>query len=161
VVPPADVRLRRATFEDAGAIAEVFIASFGLLTFLPRLHTDDEHRAFIANVVLPQEEVVVAEDEAGVAGFIAMAHGDLIEHLYVRPERQRRGIGTALLDEAKARMPGGFRLWVFQENEPARRFYERNGLAVLELTDGSGNEEKTPDALYGWTGGGTSSPPPR
>ena len=161
MVPPADVRLRRATFEDAGAIAEVFIASFGSLTFLPRLHTDDEHRAFIANVVLPQQEVLVAENEAGVAGFIAMAHGDLIEHLYVRPERQRRGIGTALLDEAKARMPGGFRLWVFQENEPARRFYERNGLAVLELTDGSGNEEKTPDALYGWTGGGTSSPPPR
>jgi ribosomal protein S18 acetylase RimI-like enzyme len=161
VVPPADVRLRRATFEDAGAIAEVFIASFGSLTFLPRLHTDDEHRAFIANVVLPQQEVVVAEDEAGIAGFIAMAHGDLIEHLYVRPDRQRRGIGTALLDEAKARMPGGFRLWVFQQNDQARRFYERNRLAVLELTDGSGNEEKTPDALYGWTGGGTSSPPPR
>ncbi|HEX2424413.1 MAG TPA: GNAT family N-acetyltransferase [Actinomycetota bacterium] len=161
MVPPADVRLRRATFEDAGAIAEVFIASFGSLTFLPRLHTDDEHRAFIANVVLPQQEVVVAEDEAGIAGFIAMAHGDLIEHLYVRPDRQRRGIGTALLDEAKARMPGGFRLWVFQQNDQARRFYERNRLAVLELTDGSGNEEKTPDALYGWTGGGTSSPPPR
>lgn len=161
MVPPADVRLRRATFEDAGAIAEVFITSFGSLTFLPRLHTDDEHRAFIANVVLRQQEVVVAEDEAGVTGFIAMAHGDLIEHLYVRPERQRRGIGTALLDEAKARMPGGFRLWVFQQNDQARRFYERNGLAVLELTDGSGNEEKTPDALYGWTGGGTSSPPSR
>jgi ribosomal protein S18 acetylase RimI-like enzyme len=161
VVPPADVRLRRATFEDAGAIAEVFIASFGSLTFLPRLHTDDEHRAFIANVVLPQQEVVVAEDEAGIAGFIAMAHGDLVEHLYVRPGRQRRGIGTSLLDEAKARMPGGFRLWVFQQNDQARHFYERNGLAVLELTDGSGNEEKTPDALYGWTGGGTSSPPPR
>ncbi|MGZ4130748.1 MAG: N-acetyltransferase family protein [Actinomycetota bacterium] len=159
MLPPADVRLRQATPEDAGAIAEVFIASFGSLTFLPRLHTDDEHRAFIANVVLRQQDVVVAEDEAGIAGFVSMAHGDLVEHLYVRPERQRRGVGTALLDEAKARMPAGFRLWVFQRNEPARRFYEANGLAVVELTDGSGNDEKTPDALYGWTGG-TSSPPP-
>ncbi len=159
MLPAADVRLRQATPEDADAIAEVFIASFGSLTFLPRLHTDDEHRAFIANVVLPQQDVVVAEDEAGIAGFVAMAHGDLVEHLYVRPERQRRGVGTALLDEAKARMPDGFRLWVFQRNEPARRFYEANGLGVVELTDGSGNDEKTPDALYGW-GGGTGSPPP-
>ncbi|MGZ4152919.1 MAG: N-acetyltransferase family protein [Actinomycetota bacterium] len=161
MLPAADVRLRQATPEDAGEIAEVFIASFGSLTFVPRLHTDDEHRAFIANVVLRQQDVMVAEDEAGIAGFVAMAHGDLVEHLYVRPERQRRGVGTALLDEAKARMPAGFRLWVFQRNEPARRFYEANGLAVVELTDGSGNDEKTPDALYGWTGGGTSSPSPR
>ncbi|MGZ4108815.1 MAG: N-acetyltransferase family protein [Actinomycetota bacterium] len=159
MLPAADVRLRQATPEDAGEIAEVFIASFGSLTFVPRLHTDDEHRAFIANVVLRQQDVMVAEDEAGIAGFVAMAHGDLVEHLYVRPERQRRGVGTALLDEAKARMPDGFRLWVFQRNEPARRFYEANGLAVVELTDGSGNDEKTPDALYGWTGG-TSSPAP-
>ncbi|MGZ4131158.1 MAG: N-acetyltransferase family protein, partial [Actinomycetota bacterium] len=77
MLPAADVRLRQATPEDAGEIAEVFIASFGSLTFLPRLHTDDEHRAFIANVVLRQQDVVVAEDEAGIAGFVAMAHGDL------------------------------------------------------------------------------------
>ncbi len=91
----------------------------------------------------------MAEHGGRVAGFIAM-HDDFVEHLYVHPERQRRGIGTALLDEAKRRMSGGFRLWVFQQNETARRFYERHGLGLVELTDGSGNEEKTPDALYEW-----------
>jgi ribosomal protein S18 acetylase RimI-like enzyme len=121
------------------------------LSFLPRLHTDDEHRAFIAGVVLPRQDVVVAEDDGSVAGFIAMAHAGVVEHLYVHPDRQGRGIGSALLDEAKRRMPGGFRLWVFQQNDKARRFYERHGLVVVELTDGSGNEEKTPDALYEWS----------
>jgi hypothetical protein len=55
-----------------------------------------------------------------------------------------------LLQRAKQRMPGGFRVWVFQQNTPARRFYERRGLHVVELTDGAGNEERTPDALYEW-----------
>ena len=54
-------------------------------------------------------------------------------------------------------MPGGFRLWVFQANAGARRFYERHGLRVVRLTDGAANEEKTPDALYEWLPGeGTS-----
>jgi ribosomal protein S18 acetylase RimI-like enzyme len=150
---PGTVRIRQASSADADAVADVFIASFGSLSFLPRLHTHDEHRAFIAGVVLQQQDVVVAEEEDGsVAGFIAMAHG-VVEHLYVHPDRQGRGIGSALLTEAKRRMAGGFRLWVFQQNEKARRFYERHGLVVVELTDGSGNEEKTPDALYEWSGG--------
>jgi ribosomal protein S18 acetylase RimI-like enzyme len=151
-VTPGDVRIRQAVPNDADGIADVFIPSFGSLTFLPRLHTDDEHRAFIADVVLREQDVVVAEADGRVAGFIAMAHGDLVHHLYVHPEHQGRGIGSALLGEAKRRMPHGFRLWVFQQNERARRFYERHGLVVVELTDGSANEERTPDALYGWPG---------
>ena len=51
---------------------------------------------------------------------------------------------------AKERRPNGFRLWVFQGNEGARRFYERQGLRLVELTDGSANEEREPDALYEW-----------
>lgn len=139
--------------EDADAIARVFTASFGTLTFLPKLHTPEEDRAFIAGVVLLEQRVVVADADPGIVGFVAMAHGDMVEHLYVEPGRLGRGIGTALLDEAKRRMPRGFRLWVFQQNDRARRFYERHGLVVVELTDGSGNEERTPDALYEWRPG--------
>jgi hypothetical protein len=35
----------------------------------------------------------------------------------------------------------------------ARRFYERHGLRAVRFTDGTGNEEKTPDALYEWRPG--------
>jgi ribosomal protein S18 acetylase RimI-like enzyme len=148
-----DVRIRSAGPEDADAIARVFIASFGTLTFLPRLHTDDETVDFITNTVMAEQEVSVAEVGGAIAGFVATSHGDHLEHLYVHPDHQGRGIGSALLERAKARMPGGFRFWVFQENAPARRFYERHGCRVVELTDGSGNEEQTPDALYEWLPG--------
>jgi ribosomal protein S18 acetylase RimI-like enzyme len=93
--------------------------------------------------------VLVAETNGEISGFIAM-HGDMVEHLYVRPDLLRRGIGSALLQIAKERLPSGFRLWVFQQNAPARRFYERHGLRLVEETDGSRNEERTPDALYEW-----------
>ena len=144
------VRIQTATPGDADAIAEVFIASFDTLTFLPRLHTNAETLDFIANKVLREQEVLVAEENGGIVGFIAMEHGNLLEHLYVHPDSQGRGIGSALLARAKERMPGGFRLWVFQQNTQARRFYERHGLRVVELTEGAGNEEQMPDALYEW-----------
>ena len=31
------------------------------------------------------------------------------------------------------------------------RFYEARGFALVRETDGSGNEEREPDALYLWT----------
>ncbi len=38
--------------------------------------------------------------------------------------------------------------WVFQENDGARRFYERHGFQLVRLTDGAGNTEQEPDARY-------------
>ena len=75
-----------------------------------------------------------------------------IEKLYVDPEAQNRGVGTALLDQAKTLRPDGFVLWVFQRNEGARRFYERHGFEAVKLTDGAENMEREPDALYRWNG---------
>ena len=142
------MHVRRAGPSDAEAIAEVFIPSFESLTFLPRLHTHDEDRAFIQTLVA-DHEVWVAEDEGHVIGFAALT-ADMLSHIYVHPDAQGRGAGSALMDRAEERRPGGFTFWVFQENEHARRFYEARGCRVLELTDGSRNEEKTPDALYEW-----------
>jgi ribosomal protein S18 acetylase RimI-like enzyme len=147
------VRIRAATPEDADAIAEVFIASFATLSFLPRLHTNAETIDFIANKVLREQEVLVAEQNGGIVGFVAMAHGNFLEHLYVHPDSQGRGVGSVLLMRAKQRMPDGFRLWLFQQNTQARRFYERHGLRAIEFTEGAGNEEQMPDALYEWRPG--------
>jgi len=142
------VQVRRAEPSDAAAIADAFIPSFESLTFLPMLHTHDETRAFIQRLVA-DEEVWVAEDQGGIVGFAALS-ADMLSHLYVHPDMWGRGAGSALMDRVEARRPAGFTFWVFQANERARRFYEARRCRVLELTDGSGNEEKTPDALYEW-----------
>jgi GNAT superfamily N-acetyltransferase len=147
VVDPA---LRPARPDDAPAVADVFLAARAeAMAYLEKLHTDAETRAWIRDVVLPRYEVVVAEVDGRVAGFAAL-DADMLGHLYVHPDLQGRGIGDALLARAKELRPDGFRLWVFERNAGARRFYERRGLRLVELTDGAANEEREPDALYEW-----------
>jgi hypothetical protein len=52
--------LRRGTASDSDAIANIYLASFRLLTFLPMLHTVEEYRRFTANVILNECEVTVS-----------------------------------------------------------------------------------------------------
>ena len=141
--------MRLARTGDSDTIAEVFIESFRGLTFLPTIHTDEQIRTWICGEMVPAHEVWVAEEGERIRGFAAIS-GDVLGHLYVRPEDQSRGVGTALLEVVRRERPTGFAFWVFQRNDGARRFYERHGCVLVELTDGSGNEEKEPDALYEW-----------
>ena len=96
-----DFTLRRATACDADAITNVHWPSFRLLTFLPMLHTIEENRRFITNVILKECEVTVAEDETGIVAFIALG-GEEVRLLYTRPDRIGMGAGTQLIDAAKA-----------------------------------------------------------
>ena len=51
---------------------------------------------------------------------------NLIENLYVHPDSQGRGYGTALLEFAAGQCEAP-RLWVLNTNHRARRFYEKRG----------------------------------
>lgn len=141
--------IRRAEPAENDLIAEVFERSHSTQTFLPRLHTMAEHRAFFARRIA--EDDVWVWDEGGVTVGFMILRGDELFHLYVEPSETGRGIGSALLQHAKRELPAGFTLWTFQENEGARRFYERHGLLAIDFGDGSGNQEGVPDVRYAWT----------
>jgi ribosomal protein S18 acetylase RimI-like enzyme len=138
--------IRRATADDVDAIAELHERSFGTLTFLPVLHTLEEHRAHFARVVADQE-AWVSEVGGSILGYAA-ADDAMLNYLYVEPEAIGRGVGSALYRHVLERRPAGLTFWVFQQNVRARRFYERHGARPIRFTDGAGNEEKTPDVLY-------------
>src|SRR3954451_14544505 len=140
--------IRRGRTEDADEVAAVFRRSFGTLTFLPTLHTPEEDRAFFGGLIA-DAEAWVAEEGGRLVGFAVLSE-EMLEHLYVEPGDHGRGVGSALFDRAKLARPDGFRFWVFQQNAKARRFYERRGCRLVKLTDGAGNEERQPDALYEW-----------
>ena len=144
------MEIERATPADADAVAATFgAARRTAMPWLPRLHTAAEDRRYFAGVI-DECEVLVVRHEGQPVAFIALKD-DMVEHLYARPEAQRAGMGSALLEAAKARSPGGLRLWTFQRNQGARAFYAHHGFAELELTDGSANEEREPDVLLAWT----------
>jgi GNAT superfamily N-acetyltransferase len=141
--------IRSGSVADASAIAEVFLSARAEMTYLPDLHTDEQTRAWISHVMVPEHEVWIATENDKVVGFAALSK-EWLEHLYVAPPEQGHGIGSHLLNMAKQQRPDGLRLYVFQPNVSARRFYERHGFAVVQFGDGSGNEEGVPDALYAW-----------
>jgi GNAT superfamily N-acetyltransferase len=140
--------IRRATTEDATEISRIYVAARDEMAYLPRIGADV--RPQLGGWFLDRWPTWLAENDGRVVGFICLG-GDVVEQLYVEPGEQSRGIGTALLELAKGQSPERLELWVFQQNDGARRFYERHGFRLVEQTDGAGNMEQTPDARYEWT----------
>jgi GNAT superfamily N-acetyltransferase len=141
--------IRRATPDDARAVAGIFDESRAeAMPWLPVLHTMDEHVEWFGTQLAG--EAYVFEEDGVPVGF-AVLHGDELHDLYVAPEAQRRGVGSALFAHVQTLRPDGFHFWAFRDNTRARRFYEARGCVLIDATDGD-NEEQLPDVLYEWPG---------
>jgi GNAT superfamily N-acetyltransferase len=145
------VRIRAAERDEATAVADLYLRSrhASVPAIPPSVHPDDDVRDHFATTVLPDGEVWVAEEEGVIVGILALG-GGWIDHLYVEPGATGRGLGSALVEHAKARRPDGLDLWAFQSNAGGRRFYERHGFVAVGATEGD-NEEGAPDVRYRWT----------
>jgi len=150
-MPTDEVLLRPAHEGDAAAIADIHLASRREAAMPPRVHTDEEVGSWIAGRLEGDDEVWLAEVGGVPAGYARMTE-TWLDDLYVAPPFGGQGVGSALLDLVKARRPQGLCLWVFESNQPARRFYAARGFVELERTDGSGNEERSPDIKLAWPG---------
>ena len=85
-------------------------------------------------IELPAEQiamgqVIVAELDGEVAGFAALIDGEL-DGLFVEPELWRRGIGTALVEEAAHRARRRGLSLTVTAGPSARAFYETCGFSV-------------------------------
>ncbi|MDF1793115.1 MAG: GNAT family N-acetyltransferase [Thalassobaculaceae bacterium] len=161
------ISYRPAVASDAPAIARILRASMrAAMPWLPDLHTADEDRRFVESRLLADSSVTVAVDDGAEAPDAMVAYmavsdtGRWVEHLYILPGHWRRGIGSTLLRRAQDDAEQ-LKLWAFQRNLPARRFYEAHGFRAVEFTDGAGNAEKTPDVLYLWRADGSQFDAPR
>lgn len=146
--------LRKATFDDANAIATVYLASRKeLVTFAPLVHTDESIEQWISEDLLLNEQVIVAEENGNIIGMMSLTNDkDIgrIKQLYIHPIAVGHGIGTAMIEMAKSILGSPIQLYTFQENAGAKRFYERHGFQAIAFNDGTGNEENCPAVLYEW-----------
>jgi ribosomal protein S18 acetylase RimI-like enzyme len=145
------ILIRRARSADAEEVATVYIASQrGAADHIPIIHTDPEIRAWVINHMVPERETWVADDRGRIVAVMVL-DGEMVDQMYVAPAEQRRGVGDAMLSHAKKLRPARLRLYTFQSNAPARRFYEARGFVAIAFNDGERNEERAPDVLYEWT----------
>ncbi|MGW1712502.1 N-acetyltransferase family protein [Streptomyces sp. NPDC002156] len=156
------MQTRQAWPEDASAVAGVYVRSWqaAFASLVPQHYLDamdpsreePEWKTRIAETRWPSSGVLVAETEAGIvglAGFGPSQESPVIAEigtLYVMPEVWGTGVGKQLMlatltalgqaDYAQAT------LWVLEDNERARRFYEAadwraDGAAVEDTTGGA------------------------
>ena len=142
--------LRPATASDAEVVATVWLRSRrASIPSIPEpVHSDEEVRRWVSDVLLPNGGTWVVEDEFGVVAMMSV-HDGWLDQLYVDPAHVGQGTGTALLGQAKQLCPGGLDLWTFQSNVRARHFYEAHGFRPVGETSGD-NEEGAPDVRYHW-----------
>jgi putative acetyltransferase len=92
------------------------------------------------NELVPNAEIVVAEQAGDIAGFVTIDPSGYLDQLVVAPDHWGSRLADTLLDEAKRRSPTGVTLKVNADNARAIRFYERNGFVHTgdDVNPGSG-----------------------
>lgn len=158
----SECTLRPATPADAPRVADLLIDTrAAFMPYAPSAHPEAEVREWVASGLLPDGGVVVAEIDGRVVAVMATGLADAdswIQQMAVDPSLVGRGIGSQLLGHALRSLPPPIRLYTFQANTGARRFYERHGFVAIEFGDGQGNEERCPDVLYEFRPSGRVTP---
>jgi putative acetyltransferase len=81
------------------------------------------------NELIPAAQVIIAEADNTLQGFVTIDATGYLDQIVVAPEQWGSPLAAALLDEAKRLSPTCVTLLVNKDNARAIRFYERNGFA--------------------------------
>ena len=111
------------------------------------IHSFSDHKYFLNEILVKDNEIFIALMADKVAGIIAFNEME-INQLYIHNEFQNRGIGKMLLDIAKNKSKGILTLYTFEINKSAQKFYEKNGFRIIGRN--FENEEKLDDLKYEW-----------
>ena len=132
---------------QAQAVVEMWRASFEHGVGIVDHHPISEQMAYFHSEVVAKNRVRVVLDESGVVAFMASTP-ESITQLFVRVADIGRGIGSRLMELAKAESGGSLWLYTFARNTRARRFYERHGF--IEIERESENMWKMEAIRYEW-----------
>jgi L-amino acid N-acyltransferase YncA len=162
------VSIRRASREDAAAIAQVQVASWrttytGLVpeSFLAAMNVQERSRQWALLLEAGKDFFFVAEDETGIFGFAsggpireAVEGYDAELHtIYLLRDRQGSGVGRRLLETlVRDLRDAGFRsmvVWVLAAN-PAALFYQRLGAIEISRKTVDIGGAMLDDRVMGW-----------
>ena len=133
---PELVKMWRESFERAVGVVDP--------------HPLSEQLRYLEEKVVPENSVLVVLGKAisAVIGFMASTPDNILQ-LYIHVSHQNKGIGSMLVSIAKQRSRGRLRLFTFEANKNAQRFYERHGFKVVAR--GFEKEWQLEDIEYEWS----------
>jgi len=144
MTPPLEIR--RLTYADLPQVIAIERRAFP---------TPWSLAMFVLELSKPSGICLVALVEGRVVGYLVCSRYDVVWHVMnvaVDPERRRRGIATAMLEQlfAQADKPGEqYTLEVRTSNDPAIALYERFGFESAGVRPGYYHDNKE-DALIMW-----------
>ncbi len=115
---------------EARALVDMWRASFEHGVGIRDPHPIEQQIEFLFAKVVPAFKVRVARRGGDIVGFLA-SNPESISQLFVRVADIGQGIGSRLLEIAKAESSGSLWLYTFARNTNARRFYERHGFSAI------------------------------
>ena len=127
--PLVELTPYRPDYRDS--LVDLWRASFEHGVGHPVPNTVDDHRQFFDQHMLTETCVHLALRDGALVGFGAFTPESVVQ-LYVHVDHLGQGIGTQLLELAKANSGGRLWLCTFVTNQNAQRFYERHGFDVVE-----------------------------
>ena len=141
------VKFIKAIDEDAAEISQILEDWAASNREIPVVHNVEE-RADYGRWLLEHTSVTMIHNDSDVVGFLAVEKR-IIQALYIKKEFQGFGFGQAAIKFSQKQFEE-LRLWVFQSNIGAQRFYQRLGFQIVEKSDGEDNDYKLPDVFYCW-----------
>jgi GNAT superfamily N-acetyltransferase len=133
---------------DAAASA-VNRAIYAAYAFFGYLYPADVTRQRLLASLNRGEEFWVPEANGAVIGLLSLTP-HYIQKLFIAPEWQGQGIGSALIRKTKSLYRDYVELDCFQENRSACLLYERHGFRPYAWV--THDEPAVPHVLYRWEG---------
>ena len=134
--------IRKLKEKDLSIVMNIWLdANIKAHDFIPREYWIDNLE--LVKQMLPQSEVYVYENEGNheIQGFVGI-NEDYIAGIFVCSSSQSNGIGKQLLDFVKT-IRNQLTLSVYQRNERAIKFYQREGFKVQceNIDENTGEKE--------------------
>ena len=131
------IDLRPACSDDYTFALDLYLKAIKPLAVAWVGWVDEEQEAQFANLWRPEDTKIITlkGEDIGWVEFRWTGDELFLKQLYITPKRQRQGIGSQvirLLNE-QARAAQSMALFVLKNN-PAYRFYERQGFEVVRET---------------------------
>jgi len=142
-----NVKFIKAIDKDAAEISQILEDWAASNCEIPLVHNVEE-RADYGRWLLEHTSVTMIHNSCGVVGFLALEK-HIIQGLYIKKDFQGFGFGQAAIKFAQKQFKE-LRLWVFQSNIGAQKFYQRLGFQIVEKSDGEDNDYRLPDIFYCW-----------